>query len=45
MSSCEDISYPWAETVVKHFFQNSCNSKILVMKAENDIQSYDQTMI
>ena len=40
MSSSEDISYPWAETV--DFFRIDV---ILIAKTENDIQSYDQTMI
>ena len=40
MSSSEDIPYPWAETV--DFFRIDV---ILIAKTENDIQSYDQTMI
>ena len=40
MSSSEDISYPWAETV--DFFRID---EILFAKTENDIQSYHQTMI
>ena len=40
MSSSEDISYPWAETV--DFFRID---EILFAETENDIQSYHQTMI
>ena len=40
MSSSEDISYLWAEIV--DFFRIDV---ILIAKTENDIQSYDQTMI
>ena len=40
MSSREDISYLWAEIV--DFFRIDV---ILIAKTENDIQSYDQTMI